>query len=276
MRIALCLSGMSTGLNDKVVGGKMAIEQRGGQRMPVEWRTGLKHYRKHILSLNDVDVFIHTWGEGEEKEIREEYCPVSAQFEKQKQFDGGRKTRKHITLSRWYGVSRVCDLRKAYELEHGIKYDFVMLGRFDIAWQTDVLFDRFDPAYFYVGHWCMAYSKSGKILKPDDYYYKRQNEDSSVKHIHHGATGDLSKDNFPNPSLCDHWFFSSPDMIDEFSKIYEGSGRHLRQNRYPSSHSWSFKRLRQMGVLKSVRFAFHRNDDFPLVRNLYYRWRDKA
>ena len=63
-RIALCLSG--------IVGG---TEGRGGKGDMVDIETIHNQYDKHILSKNNVDVFIHSWSTNVEDKLTDLYNP---------------------------------------------------------------------------------------------------------------------------------------------------------------------------------------------------------
>jgi len=39
------------------------------------------------------------------------------------------------------------------KLKIGFVYDWVMVSRLDLTFLTDIIFDRYDPDYFYASHW---------------------------------------------------------------------------------------------------------------------------
>ena len=78
MKIALCLVG--------IIGSKTDKHGYGGEHSEV-LNLGYKHYKKHILDKNDVDVFVHSWSTGMKDEILEAYKPKKHIIEKQIVFD---------------------------------------------------------------------------------------------------------------------------------------------------------------------------------------------
>jgi hypothetical protein len=270
MRIALCLSGLAGGLSDKTASGRTFIENPKGQRVPVDWQRGFEHYEKYLLNVNNnVDIFIHTWNEELEEELTAAYRPKLAIFELQRTF--AQNIRRQNAYSRWYGVKQVSQLKKAYEEQNGFAYDFVMLGRFDIAWQTSVIFNKFDPAFFYVGNWIQAF-KDGNVINPHDYYYRKLNLDPSVALKKHGWPHE--KNPHTAKAICDHWFFSNSEFINQFSELFDYMKDYYAKRPGTTNHIMSMQRLIDMKIEDRIKFAFDRYDDFPLVRHIYHDWRE--
>ena len=136
---------------------------------------GFHHYKKHIIDKNDADVFIHCWDKEFEEEIIKLYKPKKYIFEEQKLFKipryvkGSQRpwqfknafTRNQSTYSKWYSNKIVNSLRREYEEEVNMKYDFVMTTRFDIAFEKDVIFNQFNNQYFYAGNWTIVKDENG-------------------------------------------------------------------------------------------------------------------
>ena len=133
MKVALCLFG--------IVGGTAGKNGRGADVSP---EIAFKHYRDHILTPNDVDVYFHTWSVNSGYDLKRLYNPADCWLQPQELFSND--LFKHRAHSRW------CSTKKSIGLVRG-EYDFIMLSRFDVAFFTDVDFSRYDPEYFYASHW---------------------------------------------------------------------------------------------------------------------------
>jgi len=145
MKIALCLQGLSSGLNDK------------GD--PVSFDKSAETIKKNIIDPNNADVFIHSWGEDSLRleNIKSIYSPKSYIFEKQIPFPASENVppslsdplKYHSTKSRWYSHEKSLSLKKQYEEKNGFKYDFVIVSRFDAHYFTLFNFEDYDPSCFY-------------------------------------------------------------------------------------------------------------------------------
>lgn len=135
-----------------------------------------KHFVENILSLNDqcqIDIFMHSWSIESQTKLVDLYSPVSFLFEEQIHFDfdyvvgnpelpmnegktengffkGAQNIRFHSLFSRWYSAKSVNRLRKIYELDHGIKYDMVVLTRFDLAYLYPFDFSLFSDENIHI------------------------------------------------------------------------------------------------------------------------------
>ena len=133
---------------------------------------GYTHYKKHILDKNNVDVFIHSWDVDFQDAINELYQPKASVYEQQIKFNTPAHLKKRSRwnsnvndfYSRWYTLKRSVEIKAQYEEENQMKYDWVMVGRFDVAWETDVIFDNFNPNYFYAPRCCKMFNKDGKCM----------------------------------------------------------------------------------------------------------------
>ncbi len=269
MKVALCLTGLSSGLNNKTPNGQV-WNGKNGQRMPVDWKTGFEHYNRHILSKNDVDVFMHSWREDDGSEIVGAYNPVEFKFEPQITF-GPPTSKKHITVSRWYSMNKCVELKKLHEINAGFKYDIVMVSRFDLAWNVDVILDRFDPSFFYVSNWCIARDKkSGKVIRHAEYFFDGWDKKMAAGQMFHEHTG-WPHDKSYN-ALADYWFFSCSENMDRFASLYHSMDHYLKIGE-PSNHEYAWKHLRRIGLLSKVKFAFHIHDECHLTRNVNHKWR---
>jgi len=89
--------------------------------------------------------------------------------------------------SRWYGNQRVVKLKKQYEDENNIKYDFVVVGRYDLWFEKVFPLDDLDAKYFYASQ-----RTNGDILREDHEY-----------------------------SLQDLFFLGNSELIDKFYTLYD-------------------------------------------------------
>ena len=72
MRIALCLYCHSR-----------TTDSRG---LRIDWAEAVPYFKKNLIDLHDVDVFIHTWGDPLNDELRQDlvrdFSPAGIQIEK--------------------------------------------------------------------------------------------------------------------------------------------------------------------------------------------------
>ena len=279
MKVALCLNGMASHPGKKVIGGQM-WNGKTGKRTPVEWERGFEHYKKHLFAYNDIDVFMHTPSIEVKQSLIEAYNPKDAMFEPDPKFNikggmvdkdypDGVTSKTQITIARWYSIYQCMKLKQNYEQQHGFKYDMVMIGRFDVAWLTDVHFDQFDPNNFYASNWCVMKMPNGQGIRHEDWFFHGWNKknDPTLHHTHIG---------YPhNPhyqALADYWFFGGSEIMDKFGNLYKNIETFLRQG-VPSNHEFAFKQLKVTGLLPKLKFAFHIHDDVFLARFVYTDWR---
>jgi len=232
MKIALCLFGL--------VGGKEGKDGKGGN---IDYTIAYKHYQKHILDKNDVDVFIHSWSVNLEKELKEIYKPQKSIFQKQKRFawfDRRNNDEKHRACSRWYGSKKTIELKKEYEIENGFVYDWVMVSRLDLAFFTDVIFNRYDPGYFYASHW------------------------NDVPNLKIGRLQANMENHYEGTGFLDLWFFSNSEMMDKFSTLYD-----LRKEYDVSPHNASRQHVDTF--TDKIKYVFYRWKDHELVRRKYLK-----
>lgn len=116
MKIALCLHGLSDGINDK-------------RPSPIMYDLGYKFIKTELLDKypGEIDVFCHTWNYESKDKIIRDYAP--------KKYIIG-EPRIHVTsrprqASCLYSYMRANQLRKEYEAEQGFKYDCIVTTRYD-------------------------------------------------------------------------------------------------------------------------------------------------
>jgi hypothetical protein len=165
MRSAICLFGNVGGTKDSFQAGE-----------PCDFEDCFRTIKKHIISPNSADVFIHSWSVEFERELRRLYKPKRALFERQKLFACPYVTGHHrlqrperirritdveqrntlmrdfAARSRWYSNQQVLLLKSEYERRNRFFYDWVMVLRFDIVFNHDLYFGGLARNRFYASH----------------------------------------------------------------------------------------------------------------------------
>jgi hypothetical protein len=249
MKVALCFYGLLGGTKGKA-------GDRNGSSLDI-LNLAYPHYKKHILDINNIDVFIHSWDVNLQKEITEKYSPKLSKFESTLNFTipkplkNTQRVQNHF--SRWYSCKEVNKLKSKYEKDNNFKYDFVMLSRQDIAWQTDVLFKNLDSNYFYVANWKQQFNGT-----PMGYPYGGYNK-----------------------SLQDLWCISNSNDMNELCTIFDHISQYCIENpelmghKGISNHRLLYYKLLKMGFIPDkLKFIFNHDiiskSDMPLVRYKYF------
>ena len=261
MKIALCFSGLAGG--DKGKSGEGSPE--GVLNVSYEY------FKKHLLDINDIDIFVHSWSVDCEDQIKKLYNPKKSLFEEQIWWDRNpdRNFRKNNHYSKWYSMKKSIELKSQYEKENNITYDFVMNSRLDIAWQTDVDFSKHNADKFYVGNWNRRFYDNGREIKNRLYYNEK------IKNYKEKLVGYPHNDE----GFIDQWFFANSDNMNKFATLFDhikeydklGKETHDHENSI-SNHRMSCYHLKQIGLINDLEFAYFLHDDFPLTR----RWHCKC
>ena len=134
MKFALCLHGLSHGNNDK-------------RKNPIMYDLGYTMIKRELLDKYDMDVFVHTWNAGGKDKILRDYAPKKWIIGDKPNYGNSPKPRQS---SSHLSYKRSNDLRKEYEQETGIKYDMVILTRFDLVISVNMDLNELDPEKFYI------------------------------------------------------------------------------------------------------------------------------
>jgi len=140
MKIALCLAGLI---------------KRSHYGSDV-YKTGYSCLAEQVLSKHDTDVFIHAWEPEMKNETVALYHPKTCIFEPQidftSQFQHLNQTYNQHSMSPYrnvfsmmYGRKMSIGLKTKYEEETGIKYDWVILSRFDLGAASHIFPLKFYP-----------------------------------------------------------------------------------------------------------------------------------
>ena len=228
MKIALCLQG--------TVGNVYTNKKDYEYKKNVDYRIGLEHYQKHLFKHNDIDVFIHCWNKEYESQMVNDYKPKSYLFEDQIDFNLESKRLNYIK-SRWFSQKKVLQLKKEYEQENQLKYDYVMVSRIDQAFLSDLIFKNYDP---------------NKFWAPNDQETKEKSSQTEI--------------------FLDYFFFSNSSNMDKFSTLYDNLDniREWKQNNLGkdlNAHEDSFLFTKMLGL--EVDYLFTESKDHDLVRAIY-------
>ena len=173
MRVALCLYGHSR-----------TTDSRG---LKIDWAEAVPYFKKNLIDLHDVDVFIHTWGDPLNEELRQDlvrdFAPAAIQIEKSifpnydvsslnldiSFYSGIREGSKRVqaAMSRWDSQKKSNDIKMHFEKQNDIKYDFVVSCRFDLLLYQPFPFGKMAPENYYVSNW-------HAFWKPEDRFYGYQ------------------------------------------------------------------------------------------------------
>tara|TARA_E500000331_G_scaffold356519_1_gene415100 strand:- start:445 stop:1260 length:816 start_codon:yes stop_codon:yes gene_type:complete len=271
MRTAICFSGLVGSTKGK------SQELVGDFKKCFEISSGL--YKDHIFDKNDVDIFVHSWSTDLEQEILETYKPKKHIIEKQRVFEVPsyeilRKTpdvRIQTHYSLWYSRMMSAKLKAEYEQENNFKYDCVMLARFDLAWQTDLVFEKYNQDFFWTQRWPKKVL-DGRMLSDVEYWqihdkgYPTHTQWWGYPYNKHGLLG--------------MWFFSNSKNIDKFVTMYDKLDEYSMPNRCPldsagnmSAHQQCLYHLKETDMLDKLKFCKNWHDDCPSVRRRYFRER---
>ena len=248
LKIAYCLVGL------------VGYTERHGGGQPLDFHIAHKNNKRNIFGDNDVDVFVHSWSVDFEDEIVKLYKPKEHIFEEQIEFDDD--ARMNAVESRWYSTKKCVELMKNYESDNNIKYDFVMIYRFDSAFLTKLDFDE---------------------LKK----YNKKNEQEFVYGTHSSrancepygiSNGDCGCKDRPN--IDDQWIIGNSDDISLFSKLHDD----WREFGYGSPHTEFKNHLKRTGLINKVRYVhigggveygLVRDINFKSFKNIEYKGRKK-
>ena len=270
MRVALCFNGLvgsTRGKSEQLIGDFEKCFDISSEL-----------YKKHIIGKSDVDVFVHSWSVSLADKIVETYKPKKHIIEPQEIFSvpdyiepiGRDMVRKQTHYSLWKSRQKSVQLKKDYEKENGFKYDCVMVTRFDLAWQSDLIFKDYDPEFFWTQKWPKKIL-NGRMLKDLEYWkicekgYELETKWWGYPHNKDGLLG--------------MWFMSNSENIDKFVTLYDRLGEYSKSGQCPvdesgriSAHQQSLYHLEKIGLLDKLRFCDKNwHDDCPTVRRKYFK-----
>ena len=257
---AICFHGISSGSTDK------------SPNLQVDIAKVFKNIDSNLISLNDCDVYFHTWGHENISQILSIFEPLDYLVEDQIIFHKNnlldklkhirRKllfahdhpNRKNALKSRWYSFKQSVDLATNHAKKNNFTYNNVFVTRFDLALNKMVNFNILENQKFYVGNWPRWFDDYGNEI----------NEIDISKGAPFKSTG---KKGWPhdNEGLHDFWFLSNLDIMNEFSKCYEDIDA-LIDKCGLSSHKIALQKLKDMKEIDNLEFHLDFVSDYTLAR----------
>ena len=245
LKIAYCLVGL------------VGYTERHGGGQPLDFHIAYKNNKRNIFGDNGVDIFIHSWSDDFEDEIVKLYKPKNSVFEKQIEFDDD--DRMNAVESRWYSTKKAVDLMRDYEEKNNIKYDFVMIYRFDSAFLVPVDFNEL--------------KKYNKKHEQEFVYGTHSSRANCDPYKLSDGVQCGCKD---RSNIDDQWIIGNSDDISLFSKLHED----WREFGYGSPHTEFKNHLKRTGLIDRVRYihigggvqyGLVRDIDFKSFKNIEYK-----
>lgn len=173
MRVAICLYGTSK-----------SIDTRG---ISIDWGDSYKNFVEFVKKSNHTfDIFIHTWSISEEEALKKYFKPkkilaeesvfpnYSHNLDSNDFKDTGHyepETKIQATYSRWDSECKSIGLKKQFELENNITYDFVLSRRFDLLFYNSFIFEKLNKSNFYTSNWHVFWAKETKFFGYNDPWF---------------------------------------------------------------------------------------------------------
>ena len=230
MSIAICFYGLHSGKNDK--------------NEIIEYNLALNSIKKNIINFNKdkkFDIFFHTWNNNDNNnnnndnnnELINNYKPCKYKIDNSIFFDIDIKW--NSIMSRWYSHSEVLKLKKIYEIENNIKYEYVLIVRFDCIFLLNINFN-FNNKNIYVSTW----------------------DDASIKAQETG--------------LLDYWFILNSEDADIYSHIYNDliNYKIKYKDNMKSNHTIAKQHLIEKKIDYKLKYIFKEFVHFTLNK-----WRHK-
>lgn len=274
MRIALCLYGLVGGL-EKWRGKKNAELESSKEILKI----GADFYHKNLIDSNNVDVFVHSWSKNLEKEIIDLYSPENSVIENQKKYNipnhvPGWDWRKHSHYSRWSSTQIVVDLKRQHEKKNNIKYDFVMLARFDHALEKKIDFSTLNSEGVYSLVWPRWFEKDKPL--PDKFYFPLINKIGRERFLKSHSKRLVG---YPHndEGLLDQWICMNSENMNNFANLYNLLDDYSLPGQCPtdssgqiSAHRQSIYHLQKLGLEDKISLILDLHDDYPLIRRKYF------
>jgi len=201
-------------------------------------------WHKNVLSLNDCDIFVHSFSKKHEELLK--YKPKKYLFEDTEYFDNNIVDKekceyyykKHneinnipIILYISYGIKKTLELMNEYSNENNIEYDLILLSRIDVCWLKPLIFNELNKEKLYSAIW-------GK----NNYYSIKFDE------------------------FLAYWFISNKETISKLSQIYDNIYKY-----FEDTCSWhKITKLHVDSFLKedSIEYKFNDIDNNPIDMDL--------
>tara|TARA_Y100001938_G_C8064196_1_gene419150 strand:- start:672 stop:1517 length:846 start_codon:yes stop_codon:yes gene_type:complete len=228
-------------------------------------------WKKNVIDRNDIDVFMHVWGEDDSERLQEKFEPIKFMNEKQIVFHSQDDPRLmmwgdsypedynctaiNMFYSQAYSAKKSIEMKKLWEKEKGFKYDAVMISRIDCLWFTPVDFNQFRPSRFYISSW----NQERSLWGPNGCKLPSRSNKTTIKRKY--------------KKILDYWFVSSSKNIDAFGELYDYVSQWLSEQTIDeklSNHSLKKDFLEHIGLWENVRFKFYVHTDHTIQRHFYF------
>lgn len=204
MRIAICFKGM---FDSGSKGGMTGHMYAGSPSIDIDYSLiAHQFYKKNVLDKNlNIDIFCHNWGTEYTEHIKSLYNPIkilsenNSEVQELKDKKSGMRVnnRNHAIISNWYSIMKSVDLMREYEIEKSIKYDVVLIARYDVAILKPLIFSN------------------------KDYDFENIMYHSGPDPIHgEGCTCPNCNPKSASYEIPDLIFFSNSDNIYNFSRVF--------------------------------------------------------
>lgn len=192
----------------------------------------------NIFSLNDCDIFIHTWNASDEhvQLINDKFKP--------KRFLNDSLVHTDPLYSRSLSIKKVNELVNDYIKQTNASYDLCFLSRMDIIWcKPFILSEVFDTSKFTVSYW-------GKL-----------DIDKNVSFNTPYANGQYG--------THDIFFASNKTNMDIFCTVYDKLDTYISNNIYPHAHTVFRHHIEKEGLIDSIDFQLIIGLDLILESRCY-------
>lgn len=237
MRLAIVLHGIVGGM-----GGRNGL----GQSIDTAVCAKTIH---HFFDRYNPDFFLHSWSTDQAADLTALYPPKAFQFQPQEYFQfpelkdssafrDENRTHRFRTVSRHTSLWRGIQLLRQYEEEHGFRYDWVLVLRYDLVFLRPLELETLDIRCFYVPqepHWPAAL-------------------------IDGGATG----------MVHDVFFLANSVMMEQYARVAEEIGPGGKYEAIAVwTHQMTYQKLREMypGTMWDlVQYGGYRYVDYEVYR----------
>lgn len=159
------------------------------------------------------------------------------------EFTGG-KCAYRTMINVWYTKYRVNEIRKEYEKENNVIYDFVLNTRADIEYFSPFCIDE--------------------IIKPYEHLLKHY-ENTENKLFYSGCHRDLPVKEDKLLAASDVLYFARPDVMNKISLIYPELNKEELRNNFMSWEQYLIYQSEKYGI-KPIQLAYGLQKDWKILR----------
>jgi hypothetical protein len=283
-KIAICISGR---IGSPI--GKWVLESENVDFENITLKLCYMHWKKYVLDCNDdcqIDFFIHSWSKQLRKKIVKLFKPKQYLIEKQiYKFKDVKTYPSHNFgyLSRLYSNYAVGRQLENYVNNNDIKYDQVILSRFDQAFRTEIILNKLiENGIEDVKVFSGFYKKKSGTLKKKKRVYEPKlltSFNDYINHTSHFFSSNLSI------KIIDSFISSNYTNALLITQIFDYlKGQPIRYNLSPHVIYPNFIQLaivgKQKGILQILDEYYFDNgtpgemyeidSNVPIIRQLYF------